>query len=190
MYHLKITIDGITPPIWRLIGIPETYTLNKLHHIIQIAFGWTNSHLYCFLQDDVPITDPLLWGGGTTLWDKKVKIMDVLKAVGDVMPYEYDLGDSWRHTVVLQKIEVGGLNAPRCIDGGRNAPPEDCGGIHGYQQLIQHRYHPERDGYIDLLEWLGDEYDPEHFDLVDVNKRLKGLAKYIREFEEGNGLKY
>jgi hypothetical protein len=189
MYQLKIRIDDITPPIWRLISIPETFSLNKLHHIIQIAFGWMNSHLYCFWQEDVTITDPLLWGGGTVRWDKKVKIKDVLKVIGDVLPYEYDLGDSWQHSIILEKIEVCGLNARRCLDGGRNAPPEDCGGVHGYQELIQHRYTPEKDGYIELLEWLGEEYDPEHFDLSGVNRGLKGLAKYIKEFEKENGLR-
>jgi hypothetical protein len=74
------------------------------------------------------------------------------------------------------------------LDSAGAAPNEDCGGIHGYQELIQHRYHPEKDGYIELIEWLGDEYNPEHFDLVSVNKNLKGLAKYIREFEEENEL--
>ena len=189
MYHIRITIDKIAPPIWRLIAIPETFSLNKLHHIIQIAFGWTNSHLYCFNQDDVPTTDPLLWGDGTTLWDKKVKIKDVLKKEGDKLPYEYDMGDSWKHSVVLEKIEIGGLKAPRCLDGARCAPPEDCGGIRGYEELIQHLRHPEKDGYLELLEWLDDDYDPELLDLKSVNRELRGLAKYIREFEEENGLR-
>jgi hypothetical protein len=55
--------------------------------------------------------------------------------------------------------------------------------------LIQNGYHTERDGYIEFLEWLGDEYDPEHFDLMVVNQELKGLAKCIRLFDEGNGLR-
>jgi hypothetical protein len=188
MYQLKIIIDGIDPPIWRSIQVPETFSLNKLHHIIQIIFGWTNSHLYCFWQDESPITDPRLWGDGTVQWDKKVKIMNVLKVIGDMLPYEYDMGDSWGHTIVLEKIDEGGLKAPRCLDGARAAPNEDCGGIRGYQELISHLRHPEKNGYLELLEWLGHDYDTEKFDLEGVNRRLKGLAKYIREFEEENDL--
>ncbi|MCX6244649.1 MAG: plasmid pRiA4b ORF-3 family protein [Bacteroidetes bacterium] len=190
MIQLKITIDGITPPIWRSIQVPETYSLNKLHHIIQITFGWTNSHLYMFGEYENKIGDPILWedSESPTLWDKKVKITDVLQNVGDELKYEYDMGDGWKHTVVLEKIEDGVLKGAKCLDGARNAPPEDCGGVHGYQELIHHRYHPEKDGYIELIEWLGEEYDPELFDLKVVNKELKGLVKYIREFDKENGL--
>ncbi len=188
MYQLKITIDKITPPIWRTITVPKTFSLNKLHHIIQIAFGWWNYHLYQFGEWEHKIGDPILWDDGETTWDKKVKIKDVLKAVGDKLPYEYDMGDGWKHTVVLEKIEVGGLKGARCLDGARAAPPEDCGGIHGYQELIHHLHHPEKDGYIELLEWLEDNYDSERFDIEDVNTELRGLAKYIREFDKENEL--
>jgi hypothetical protein len=191
MYQLKITIDDITPPIWRIISVPETFSLNKLHHIIQISFGWTNSHLYMFGEYENKIGDPILWDDGETetLWDKKIKIKDVLKKEGDRLKYEYDMGDGWEHTVVLEKIEDRGSKTGKCLDGARNAPPEDCGGIDGYNELIHHRCHPEKDGYIELLEWLGDEYDPELIDLKKVNKELKGLVKYIQEFDEGNGLR-
>jgi hypothetical protein len=191
MYHIRITIDKIAPPIWRLIAIPETFSLNQLHHTIQISFGWTNSHLYMFGDDDNRIGDPILWedSESPTLWDKKLKITDVLQNVGDELKYEYDMGDGWKHTVVLEKIEERALAGVKCLDGARNAPPEDCGGVHGYHELIHHRYHPEEDGYIELIEWLGDEYDSELFDLKAVNKELRGLVKYIKEFDEGNGLK-
>jgi hypothetical protein len=190
MYQLKITIDRITPPIWRLIRVPETFSLNKLHHIIQLSFGWTNSHLYMFGDDENRIGDPILWEDSETgtLWDKKIKIKDVLQNAGDVLKYEYDMGDGWKHTVVLEKIEDGGSKTARCLDGARAAPPEDCGGIDGYNELIHHRCHPEKDGYIGLLEWLGDDYDSELFDLKKVNRELKGLAKYIKEFDKENDL--
>lgn len=190
MYQLKVTIDGITPPIWRTIQVPESYSLNQLHHIIQIAMGWTNSHLYMFGDYENKIGDPILWEDGETptLWDKRVKISEVLQNVGDELKYEYDMGDWWKHTIVLEKIEDGDSKTVKCIAGERAAPPEDCGGVHGYQELIHHRFFPEKDGFIELLEWLGDEYDPEHVDLKAVNRELKGLAKYVREFDEGNGL--
>lgn len=189
MYQLKITIDGITPPIYRTILVPETLTLNKLHHIIQIIFGWENSHIYCFWHSDIPTTDPVLWGGGTTMWDKKVIISDVLFQVGDKLPYEYDLGDSWKLTIVLERIETIASKTLKCIDGARSAPPDDCGGVHGYQNMIHLLCHPEIDGYFELLEWLGDHYDSEQFDLKLANKNLRKLASYIRAFEEENGLR-
>jgi hypothetical protein len=191
MYKLRITIDGIDPPVWRQIAVPETFSLNKLHHIIQIAFGWTNSHLYMFGEYEHKIGDPILWGDSETetLWDKKVKIKDVLKKEGDRLKYEYDMGDGWMHTIALQKIAEAETKIAQCLDGARDAPPEDCGGIHGYKQLINHLHHPEQDGYIELLEWLGDDYDPDHFDLKSVNKELKSLEKFIKWFDKKNGLK-
>jgi len=189
MYQLKITILDISPPIWRTVQVQETFSLNKLHHIIQIAFGWENSHLYCFWNTDIPTTDPVLWGGGTTFWDKKVKIKDVLHEVGDSFSYEYDMGDSWKHLIVLEKFEDGGSKTVKCLAGARSAPPEDCGGAHGYNEMIHHLHYPEEDGYLELLEWLGDDFDSERFDLELVNKNLRKLATYIREFEEENGLR-
>jgi hypothetical protein len=93
MYQLRITVDKITPPIWRVIQVPESYSLNQLHHIIQIAFGWWNYHLYMFGEYEKKIGDPILWEDSETetLWDKKVKIKDVLKMVGDKLPYEPNL---------------------------------------------------------------------------------------------------
>lgn len=137
---------------------------------------------------DKKIGNPILWDDGETGSDKKVMIKDVLSKVGDTFPYEYDLGDSWKHTIVLEKIDDSKSKNTRCIAGARSAPPEDCGGIHGYHELINHLRHPEKDGYIELLEWLSDDYDPEKFDLKLVNRGLKGLAKYIKEFDEENGL--
>ena len=188
MYQLRITIDDITPQIWRTIQIPGTYSLNKLHHIIQIAFGWTNSHLYCFIKNNITISNQLVEIEEPVVDDRRVKIKDVFNEIGDRLPYEYDFGDSWQHTIKLEKIEEGGLKAPRCLDGARAAPPEDCGGVHGYKELIHHLLYPEKDGYIELLEWLDDDYDSEAFDLHGVNMQLKSLAKYIRTFDEENGL--
>ena len=190
MYHLRITIEGITPPIWRLIQVSENYSFYKLHHIIQKTFGWTNSHIWCFLQegDDVPITNPWLWGGGTTRWDKTIKLKTLLRKEGDSILYEYDQGDSWKHLIVLEKADDEKIKKPLCIDGKRAGPPEDCGGVGGYIEMIHHLHHPEKDGYLELLEWLGDEYDPEAFDLTAVNRNLKSLNYFIRVFDEENGL--
>jgi len=187
MYQLKISIDGITPSIWRLIQLPESYSLNKLHHIIQISFGWKNSNVWCFRNDDVPITNPWLWGGGVTRWDKRVKINSVLKQVGDILPYEYgrEVG-FWKLTIEVQTIDSDRANAPRCLDGAR-AIMEDCGGIEGYQKLMHLLSHPELDGYLDLVFGLND-FDFERFNKEMVNEKLKKLSNYIKAFEDEHDL--
>ena len=190
MYQLRISIEGITPPIWRTVQVSENYSLYKLHHITQKIFGWKNSHIWCFRAEgeDSPITNPWLWGGGTTRWDKTVKLKTFLKKDGDNMLYEYDMGDSWQHTGVLEKTSDEKIKKPLCIDGKRAGPPEDCGGIGGYNEMIQHLLHPEKDGYMELLEWLEEDYDPETFDIADVNRNLRSLNFFIRVFDEENGL--
>ena len=134
MYLLMVSIDGITPTIWRTILVPKTYTLNQLHHIIQISFGWTNSHLYMFGEYENKIGDLILWDDGETVSDREVKIEDELQEVGDKLKYEYDMGDGWKHTVILEKIEEGEGKFSKCLDGERSAPPEDCGGVRYYME--------------------------------------------------------
>lgn len=150
MYQIEVSIDKITPPIWRIVQVPRSFTLNELHHIIQISLGWTNSHLYMFGDYEYKIGDPILWEDDetTTLWDKKIKISDVLQNVGDELKHEYDMGDGWKHTIVLEKNEEGSSKAAKCLDGAWAAPPEDWRGVNGYQELARHRFFPEKDGYI------------------------------------------
>ena len=187
MYQLKITIDGIDTPIWRLIQLPESYSLYKLHHIIQIAFGWENSNIWCFWNEDVPTTNPWLWGGGVTMWDKRVKIKSVLKQIGDTLPYQYGKGEGfWKLTIELQIMDAERVRFPQCLDGARFIM-EDCGGVEGYKKLMYLLAHPELDGYLDLVYGLGN-FDPEVFDKEQVNKKLKELAQYIRDFEKEHGL--
>ena len=112
----------------------------------------------------------------------------MLRKEGDSILYEYDQGDSWKHLIVLEKADDEKIKKPLCIDGKRAGPPEDCGGVGGYIEMIHHLHHPEKDGYLELLEWLGDEYDPEAFDLTAVNRNLKSLNYFIRVFDEENGL--
>jgi len=188
MYQLKITVDELTPDIWRTIQLPESYSLYKLHHIIQIIFGWENTKIWCFWNTDVPTTNPWLWGGGGTMWDKQVKIKSVLMEVGDKLPYVYGRGDEyWNHKIVLEKIDAGIIKGARCLDGA-GAVIEDCGGVEGYDKIQDRLRHPEIDGYLGLLMVLGDEFSAEHIELKEVNRKLKGLVNYIKEFDEEHGL--
>lgn len=156
MIQLKISIDGIIPPIWRQIQVPNSYSLYQLHHIIQIAFGWENDNAWCFWIEDTPTTNPMLWGGGVTRWDKRVKINSVLNQVGDVLSYQYGKGEGyWKLTVELDFVDTAKIRFPRCLDGAR-AIMEDVGGVEGYQKLMYLLSHPELDGYLDLVYGLGD----------------------------------
>jgi Plasmid pRiA4b ORF-3-like protein len=106
VYEIRVTLEEIRPPVWRLIQVPSTLRLCCLHDVFQTVMGWTDSHLHqfekngkywsvpeCFEDDeDIEILD-----------ERQTKIRDLLKAEGDSVLYIYDMGDDWRHRVVLEK---------------------------------------------------------------------------------------
>lgn len=185
MYQLKITLNEITPEIWRRILVSENIPLYRLHNIIQICMGWTNSHLYYLGEDPHKIGDVHLWNDGETQPDSVIKVKDVLKKEGDTLNYVYDIGDWWQHTILLEKIHPSMKTQRKCIGGERRCPPEDCGGRRGYASLLHHLRHPEIDGYLETLEWVGDDFDPEFIDIPMINTHLALLSEFIREYEEG-----
>lgn len=174
--QLKVTLAGITPPIWRRLLVTTDVSLRRFHDILQIAFGWTDSHLHMFVagEDRYGFPDP----DGELDWmknDARVKLGQVLTKAGDSLIYEYDFGDSWTHQVVVEKVisEPGALTVPGCIGGARACPPEDCGGVWGYAELLKAIANPRHPEHAELLEWIGEEFDPEYFDAAAINKELK-----------------
>lgn len=172
--QLKITLDHISPPIWRRVLVPDSMTLGDLHSVIQIAMGWTNSHMHEFQVHGVSYGEPDLEYLDDMLdeWDAPLSGLALREKLR--FKYTYDFGDGWEHSVVVEKfLPVDRtLQYPVCVKGKRSCPPEDCGGTWGYAALletIKDPTDPERD---EMLEWLGEGFDPEEFDLDDVNAML------------------
>ena len=179
--QLKVVLSYIQPPIWRRLLVPADIKLPQLHVVLQQAFGWTDSHLHAFRSgdDSYEAFHPDDWsedfsGPGQRRNEKKFRLCDLLHAPGDSLIYEYDFGDSWQHEVLVEKILPGVRHGPvACIAGARAGPPEDCGSVPGYENLVAAMAdpkHPERD---ELLDWLGEPFDPEAFDLEAVSRVLK-----------------
>jgi len=157
IYELKVQLQGVEPPIWRNIRVPSKTHLSKLHRILQLVMGWTDSHLHLFQVGDKLYGEPSTAGIRSFV-------------------YEYDLGDSWRHDITLVgAAQAEGKEETVCIAGARACPPEDCGGIPGYCDLLEKISDPQHEGYEDMVEWLGRKYDPEEFDLAEVNRALRSL---------------
>ena len=175
IYQLKITMQDSKPPIWRRIQVKSDTTLEKLHSIIQTVMGWYNSHLHQFIIDGIyyGLADPDF--DFDIKNERGVKLESVVSQVKDSFIYEYDFGDSWEHKVLLEKITSfeNGVNYPTCLDGKRACPPEDCGGIWGYYDLLETLKDPSDPEYEETLEWIGEEFDPEFFDLDEINDELK-----------------
>jgi hypothetical protein len=183
VHRIKVTLRGTRPPIWRRLDVPSKVTLEGLHHVIQEAFDWAGYHMWVFEtpRGSFGVEDPELGhdeAASTTL-------DAVAPRVGDRIRYTYDFGDDWEHLVVVEDLFAAepGVAYPRCLTGRRATPPEDCGGVWGYEELLQVLADPGHAEHGDRLEWLGldsaDEFDPAAFDLDEVNEALSDLATVL-----------
>ncbi|MCC5915676.1 MAG: plasmid pRiA4b ORF-3 family protein [Balneolaceae bacterium] len=175
-YQIRLELAGSKPKIWRKLIIPADMLLSDLHKVIQTTMGWTNSHLHHFIKGRVflepPIDDDFLDSVGIDYTGYTVD--NLLEKKNDKIRYEYDFGDGWEHIITLEKVvnNVDG-ELPVCTGGALNCPPEDVGGIWGFQEFkkaLKNPSHPEHEEY---KEWVGEHYDPEYFDLDEVNEMLK-----------------
>jgi hypothetical protein len=176
LYQIKITLDGIEPEIWRKFIVDSSTSLDEFHDIIQIVMGWENYHLYGFYINGLEYSpaDDFLYLEQNAEDATSIKLKEFGFKKNDEFQYIYDYGDSWEHTIKIEKIyepEEGSL-APICIDGARNCPPEDCGSIYGYKNILNAIKKPTTKAAKELLEWLGDNYDPEEFNIDEINKWL------------------
>lgn len=179
VYRIKVTLKRIRPPIWRRLLVPSDLTLARLHDVIQIAMGWRNVHLHEFTAGGRVIGEPGPGLGGPlgppAPREETVTLGELLRKEKDKIGYEYDFGDSWEHEIRLEKIlpPDPDLRHPVCLKGRRACPPEDCGGPWGYADLLEALADPEHPEHETLTEWLPAGWDPERFDLEEINEKLK-----------------
>ena len=176
-YQLRITLSHIEPKIWRSVLVPSSITLPKLHAALQIAMGWMNTHLHMFIHNSDSYGIPDEFDDLDTKNEKSVRISKLLNKEGDNIMYEYDFGDGWLHEVLLEKVQPFDPTTilPICLDGERSCPPEDCGGAHGYQNLLDVITDPEHPEFSEMTEWVGDEFSAEFFDASKTNDLLQPL---------------
>jgi hypothetical protein len=176
VYQLHVTLRDSDPPIWRRLQVTGNTSLAKLHWIVQLAMGWTNSHLHQFIVGGQYFSDPEFeveeTADETGMTLARLKLEENSQFV-----YEYDFGDSWLHDILIEKVlsPEKDIRYPRCLDGERAAPPEDCGGLWGYAELLEAIHDPTHPEHESLLEWLGEPFDPGAFDLAAVNRSLRSL---------------
>jgi hypothetical protein len=179
IYQLKITLDGIAPAIWRRFLVSSNLPLSRLHDTIQIVMGWTNSHLHIFEINGQVFGDPRddEFGDMGTLDEADYRLRKVIVDEGLWFQYEYDFGDSWRHTLRLEKILPPDptMHLPACLQGKRACPPEDVGGIGGYENFLEALRDPEHEEHDEYLTWVGGKYEPNAFDLELVNRCLRKM---------------
>ena len=173
--RLRIALMEHTPTIWRRLLVPGEIKLAKVHDIFQAAMaGWLDYHLHCFEIDGQRYGTPDPNWELDDIDEQGVVFTDAVKERTRFV-YEYDFGDSWRHEVVVESIEPVPLvlKFAVCLDGQRACPPEDCGGVHGYAQLLEAIADPDHEEFDDYVGWVGGYFDPEAFDLAAVNAALQ-----------------
>jgi hypothetical protein len=175
IYQVRISLSGSEPEIWRSVLVSGNETLGGMHLIIQDAMGWGNDHLHEFITKDATYAEREAALEGARNEDS-VCLHDVVARARSSFVYVYDFGDDWRHKITIEKIlerDERFLGNPVCVAGERACPPEDCGGLWGYYEkidIIRNRKHQD---YEDVAEWLGADFDPDHFDLDEINRRLQ-----------------
>jgi len=176
---VRIELRHTDPLIWRQVEVPTSITLTVLHDIIQIVMGWFDYHLWELTigkrRYGLPMGDT--WGAEPCIAAAKVRLRDVLKQHKTIIDYTYDFGDGWEHRLTVNDVRVGepGVSYPRYIGGERNGPPEDCGGIPGFYELLAAVANPTHPSYAHLKEWAGD-YDPVAFDTLPIKYALGRIA--------------
>ncbi len=175
IYQIKIILEDIRPPVWRRLLVDNHIPLGRLHEAIQISFNWQFAHLHQFIEGSTLYGEAGASDFGIDIIDEDtVALSSILKKEKSWMRYEYDFGDSWVHKIVLEKILPGTMkDTPvKCIKGRRNVPPEDCGGIMGYQHFLEVLANPQHEDYQDIVEWVGKDWDSEYYDQDKINEEL------------------
>jgi len=190
IYQLKIVLQVIYPPIFRILQIKGNANLGKLHDYIQGAMGWEDCHLHEFkikgkdYRSEEQIYEEI---DNPDMFDEKDYRINKLLKEGDSFEYIYDYGDCWNHKITVEKImpPEDGVYYPICSYGERACPPEDCGGPWGYNEFLEILKDPEHEDHEHFSEWVGGNFDSEKFDLEKANRVIGNIKSNLRE-KRGN----
>ena len=181
-----MTLLDVEPRIWRCVAVAADSTLADLHPVIQAAMGWHDAHLHQFVSGRGVLFAPREDADEFDDWQTDVAdsaqmdLRGVFGRLGDAVLYEYDFGDSWQHHVELVAIRPPERRErlPRCLAGERPCPPEDCGGVGGYEELLEALADSGHEQHAELRHWVGSNFNPETFDIAAVNRRLRGSRRH------------
>jgi hypothetical protein len=179
MFTLRLNVVACQPRIWRRLQVRESMWLSRLHDSIQIAFDWFDYQTHAFTLDDLRFGNPLKRDELTIEDDRDVTLTELDLEHRERFNYGYHFGDGWQVDIKVEKtgpVEKG-IFYPVCLAGERAGPPEDCGGIEAFHDMLACIKEPHTDLGREWLEWLGPDYDPDRCDLGRINKALKKLGR-------------
>jgi len=176
---IRIQLLDTDPPIWREVEVPTSITLKALHDIVQITMGWLDYHLWEFTIGKQTYGLPMDedWGSTPRIQAIKVRLRDVQTPRKTTIDYMDDFGDSWARRLTVTGIRQGkpGMSYPRYVGGEWNAPPEGCGGIPGYYNMLDALADAERPDHAEVAEYLED-WDPKEIDELPIGLALDRIA--------------
>jgi hypothetical protein len=182
--QIRVSLDDIEPEIWRRLVVPIDWNLEQLHLTIQAAFNWWNYHLHEFRIGGLRYGDVAALADGSfeddpRIFDEQEVRLRDFAGVGTRFSYLYDFGDDWHHTIDLEEL-LSHDDPPKkatCLDGAGARPPEDVGGIPGYEQFLEVINDPKNPEHAETKHWCGGHFDPEWFDLRTVDKDVQNALK-------------
>lgn len=180
--RVKIQLDDWQPAIWRRVEVPLTATLKALHDIVQAAMPFEDYHLFEFRADGKRFAIP------SPEWDelsdrtysaKSMKLGTLIDRGVRELAYTYDFGDNWQHTITIEATTDAdpAVEYPRYIDGAGRAPPEDVGGVPGFDLFIEAMADPRHEEHRDLMRWYGRPFDPDTIEENEIRTRIDKLAR-------------
>ncbi len=179
VYRLKVSLLGAEPPIWRRLLVAQDVPLPRLHRILQVVMGWTDSHLHQFMVGDVRFGEPNREFEPSPIDYATIQLNQIAPRIGSTCIYEYDFGDGWEHLIEVEDtlpVESVTEPLPRCLDGERAGPPEDVGGPAGYANFLVALGDPDHLDHEDWRVRVGDGFDPSEYDPGRVNRMLARYA--------------
>ncbi len=177
---LHVVLVGSEPAIWRRVAVPVRGSLRMIHDIIQGAMGWQDYHLWEFIVGDKRYGMPEPgWRERGLFTAKNIRLQKLIERGVEQFDYVYDMGDDWLHRITIEAVEDGepGLAYPRLLDGARRAPPEDVGGIPGFQAFLEAMADPAHPEHEAMVAWYGEVFDPETFDQLAAEYRIGSIAR-------------
>ncbi len=182
--HFKIVLIESKPLVWRTFKVTDDYRLDRFHQVLQIVMGWNNSHLHEFKikGHQVGMVDDMSVEYAPEMKDEtKIYLGDFNLDEKDTFTYLYDFGDSWSHVLYVENINHQKLLNPICTDGKRACPPDDCGGVWGYADMLDILKNPSHPEYEEYMEWLPEGFNPASFSPESVNKELEKFGAWHRK---------
>ncbi|NQY74337.1 MAG: plasmid pRiA4b ORF-3 family protein, partial [Candidatus Margulisbacteria bacterium] len=185
----KIVLLNTKPPVWRRVLIKDDITFEDLHRTIQNSMPWSNSHLHSFdfngqTYEADNHDDFGLFGDDDENKGIDVKLSSLQLGEKDRIGYTYDFGDDWQHQILIEKVIPIDINQdyPFCIKATGACPPEDCGGIWGFYEMVEAVKDKKSEMREEYIELLGKNFDPKYINIDEINDALRSMMSKIKTY--------